>query len=187
MDIRITCRAADALPIDALLEFQGNLKHITKENLDKLKRSILKHGFSAPIFVWKGVDNRILDGHQRLKALLELRQEGYTIPMLPVAYIEADDEKHAREKLLYITSQYGEFDFMEIGEWLDEIDGNEFAFATDIITWQKETKTIKEITLQPYTKVHVLISIDINDYIKIRNHIVAIENLGIADVKQTQN
>lgn len=121
-DIRVTSHGADLLPIDSLLEFQGNLKTITPDNLERLKRSILKHGFSAPIFVWKGVDNHILDGHQRLKALLALRQEGYEIPLLPVVYVDADSEAHAKEKLLYITSQYGSFDregFADFTEGLD--------------------------------------------------------------------
>jgi hypothetical protein len=120
--IRVTCRAADSLPIDSILEFQGNLKTITNENLDRLKRSILKHGFTAPIFVWQGVDNHILDGHQRLKALLALRQEGYDMPLLPVAYVDADSEAHAKEKLLYITSQYGSFDREGFADFVEGLD-----------------------------------------------------------------
>ena len=122
--IRITAHGADILPIDALIEFQGNLKTITRANLDKLKRSILKHGFTAPIFVWKGVDYHILDGHQRLKALIELRQEGYDIPLLPVVYIDADSEEHAKEKLLYITSQYGDFTTEGFEAFVDGMDFN---------------------------------------------------------------
>ena len=122
MDIRVTAHGADVLPIDALIEFQGALKTITRANLDKLKRSILKHGFTAPIFVWKGVDYHILDGHQRLKALIELRQEGYDIPLLPVVYIDADSEAHAKEKLLYITSQYGDFSTAGFYEFTQELD-----------------------------------------------------------------
>ena len=122
MTIRVTAHGADILPIDALIEFQGSLKTITRANLDKLKRSILKHGFTAPIFVWKGVDYHILDGHQRLKALIELRQEGYNIPLLPVVYIDADSEEHAKEKLLYITSQYGDFSTAGFYEFTQELD-----------------------------------------------------------------
>ena len=124
-DIRVTCQAADLLPVDAILEFQGGLKTVTRENLDKLKRSILRHGFTAPIFVWRGADNHILDGHQRLKALIEFRQEGYDIPLLPVVYVDADSEDHAKEKLLYITSQYGEFTSEGFSEFVDGLD---FAF-----------------------------------------------------------
>jgi hypothetical protein len=109
--IQVTCRGADALPIDALLEFQGALKEISRDNLDALKRAITgRLGFFAPIFVWQDHgDNRILDGHQRLKALIELREEGYSIPLLPVAYVEAATEEEAKQKLLFITGQYGRF------------------------------------------------------------------------------
>jgi hypothetical protein len=121
-EIRVTCHAADVLPVDSLVEFQGNLKTISRENLDKLKRSILRHGFSAPIFVWRGADNHILDGHQRLRALLEFRQEGYNLPLLPVVYIDADSEEHAKEKLLYITSQYGIFDREGLADFTEGLD-----------------------------------------------------------------
>ena len=121
-DIRVTCRGADSLPIDAIVEFQGALKTITQDNLDKLKRSILRHGFTAPFFVWASADNHLLDGHQRLKALLELRQEGHDMPLLPVVYIDADSEEHAKEKLLYITSQYGEFTTKGFAEFTADVD-----------------------------------------------------------------
>jgi len=44
------------------------------------------------------------------------------MPLLPVVYIEADNEAEAKEKLLYITSQYGEFStkgFFEFSEGID--------------------------------------------------------------------
>jgi site-specific DNA-methyltransferase (adenine-specific) len=123
-EIRVTCKGADILPIDSLVELQGNLKTISKDNLTKLKRSILKHGFTAPIFVWKGIDYHVIDGHQRLKALCSLREEGYNIPLLPVVYIEADNETEAKEKLLYITSQYGEFTTEGIYEFVEGLDIN---------------------------------------------------------------
>jgi len=125
-EIKVTCHGADNLPIDRILEFQGNLKKITKENLDKLKKAILKYGFTAPLFVWDDHgDYRLLDGHQRLKALLKMREEGYTIPMIPVDYIEAEDEAEAKAKLLHITSQYGEF---STEGFMDFTDGLEFDF-----------------------------------------------------------
>ena len=108
--IEIKCKGADTLPIDRILEFQGGLKELSKENEKKLRNSILKFGFIAPLFLWDDHGEwRLLDGHQRLKTLLKMREEGYDIPMLPVDYIEADSEEDAKRKLLHITSQYGEF------------------------------------------------------------------------------
>lgn len=122
-EIKITCKGADLLPFDSLENFQGNLKKITKQNLDKLKKRIIRDGINVPLFVWRVNDwCRILDGHQRLKALQSLREDGYVIPMIPVCYIEAEDEKDARQKLLGITSQFGEFEIEELGEWMKELD-----------------------------------------------------------------
>ena len=122
LSIKVTCKGADEKAIDELLEFQGEIKKLSKANLDKLKQSIVKYGFTAPIFIWehKG-DNYILDGHQRLKALCSLREDGYSLPLLPVVYVYAADIKEAKEKLLHITSQYGEFVIEQIDLWIQDI------------------------------------------------------------------
>lgn len=123
--IEIKCRGADSLPIDTIKDFQGKLKHITRDNLERLKVSILKNGFVAPIFIWRNEGECLaLDGHQRIKALLSMREEGFDIPLLPVAYIEADNEDDARQKLLAITSQYGEFDIDELNSWVSNLDAD---------------------------------------------------------------
>lgn len=122
--LRVTCKGAQTLPLDRIEEFQGNLKKLSKKNLEKLKKRIVEDGFNVPFFVWdhEGM-YKALDGHQRIKALCSLREEGWDIPLLPVAFIEASDEADARKKLLAISSQYGEFDASELSEWLDEIGG----------------------------------------------------------------
>jgi hypothetical protein len=146
--IKVTCRGADVLPIDSLLEFQGKLKKITKVNLDKLKKRIIKDGINVPLFIWREHDLcHILDGHQRLKALLSLRQDGYELPLIPVAYIEAENENDARQKLLGITSQYGDFVIEELGEWLKELDKDILdTIKIDIqdcnLEFEKKSKTI---------------------------------------------
>lgn len=122
--LRVTCKGAQTLPLDRIEEFQGNLKKLSKKNLEKLKKRIIEDGFNVPFFVWDHEGQyKALDGHQRIKALCSLREEGWDIPLLPVAFIEASDEADARKKLLAISSQYGEFDASELSEWLDEIGG----------------------------------------------------------------
>ena len=121
--IRITCQGAATLPIEQLVEFQGNLKKLSKKNLEKLKARILEDGFNVPFFVWDHDGTfSLLDGHQRMRALTSLKADGYEIPALPVAYIEAADIADARKKLLAISSQYGEFDSEELAGWLSEMD-----------------------------------------------------------------
>jgi DNA modification methylase len=108
-EIKIKCKAVDSLEIDELNDFQGDLKTISDDELEKLKKSILKYGFSFPVFVW---ENKILDGHQRLKAVRQLVEQGCKIKdnNLPVVRIEAKNEKEAAEKLLLINSRYAKID-----------------------------------------------------------------------------
>ena len=121
--IVVKCQGADRLPLDAILEFQGNLKKLSGKNKDKLVSSICRLGFIAPVFVWDNQgDYSLLDGHQRTKTLIHMREQGWDIPMIPVVFIEADNEKDARAKLLAITSQYGEFEIQELKDWVSEFD-----------------------------------------------------------------
>jgi hypothetical protein len=121
--IVIKCKAHQLEPIDRLLEFQGNLKRLSEKNREKLIGSICTKGFIAPLFVWDDAgDWKLLDGHQRLKTLIWMREQGWDIPMLPVDIIEADDEQDAKKKLLAITSQYGEFDIDGYMEFTDGIE-----------------------------------------------------------------
>lgn len=116
---------------------------MSKKELQKLKTRILDDGFNVPLFVWDDAgEYRILDGHQRLRALLSLREEGYDIPMLPVAIIDASDEADARRKLLAISSQYGEFDTAELTEWLAEVD-RKFAESLRLVDGELGLKPIE--------------------------------------------
>jgi len=130
--IIIKARGNQTLPIDKLLEFQGGLKRLTPKNRDKLMASILEKGFIAPIFVWDDAgEYRLLDGHQRLKTLLWMREKGWDIPMLPVDIIEADDEQDAKKKLLAITSQYGEFTTDGYAEFINDIEVEDYVRLVD--------------------------------------------------------
>lgn len=133
--IRIECQGADVIAIDNLTEFQGDLKELTKQNYEKFKDDILTLGFSSPIHVWKSDKNYILDGHQRLKTLQTMRDEGFEIPQIPIVWVEAKDFKTAKKKVLSLTSQFGTMtekglkQFMESAKLdLDEVTKN-FTFA----------------------------------------------------------
>lgn len=124
--IKITCRGADSLPLDAIEEFQGNLKKRSKKDIDLIIKSIEKYGFSFPFFVWNGSGhNYCLDGHGRIQALCEMRKRGVSLPLFPVAYIDAADEAEAKQKLLRLNSQYGQ---MSIDSVLEFAEGLEVDF-----------------------------------------------------------
>lgn len=129
-EIRIECRGADTLPLDAIEEFQGSLKKRGKKEIEQIITSIEKYGFSFPFFVWNGTGhNYCLDGHGRIQALAEMRRRGASLPLFPVAYIDAKDEAEAKQKLLRLNSQYGQMTVDSVLEFMDglEIDAEELA------------------------------------------------------------
>ena len=112
MSKKITVKNPNHLPTTSyknLKDLQGNLKTISKDNLEKLKQSILKYGIFIPKFVW--IENNknywIEDRHQTIKALAALEKENYIIPDIPYVKVECESKKDAAEKLLQINSRYG--------------------------------------------------------------------------------
>lgn len=132
--IQIKCKAHTEYDLDSLIVFQGGLKTLSTDNKDKLMSSILIHGFIAPVFVWINKDKiNLLDGTQRTSVLHYMRDQGWKIPKIPVAIIEADSEAEAREKLLAISSQYGDFDINTLSEWVADLSEEDdmFRFVSD--------------------------------------------------------
>ena len=92
------------IAIADLLPSQGNLKDLTEKNYNKLKNTIIRRGFSVPVYVWEdkqGVKH-LLDGHQRQRVLTT---EGWNEP-IPYLLIPAENLQEAMARLLEITSQY---------------------------------------------------------------------------------
>jgi DNA modification methylase len=132
-DIKIACHGADRLPLDAIEDFQGKLKNRSRKDIDKIIVSIEKYGFSFPFFVWQSQGrNLCLDGHGRIQALHEMRRRGTSLPLFPVAYIDAQDEAEAKQKLLRLNSQYGEMTVESVLEFMEglEIEPDELALPT---------------------------------------------------------
>lgn len=141
--VEIRCQGSMELPLADLKPFQGNLKDLSQENYTKLKNEILRHGFSEPVSVWKNEGSwYILNGHQRIRALQGMESEGYKVPKVPVSIIHAKDIKDAKERVLALTSQFGQitdeglYEFMnESGLDIDYLDGLRFP-EVDLDKWK---------------------------------------------------
>ena len=85
--MEVKCKTQHTLPLEELTEFQGNLKERDSVDVGKIMKSIRKHGFSFPFFVWNhDAINHVLDGHGRLLALKQMAKDGENIPELPIVY-----------------------------------------------------------------------------------------------------
>ena len=107
--IQIACTGSTVKFWTELHESQGKIKRLAKADYERLRDQIIKHGFSEPISIWmNGRKAQILNGHQRLRAIKTMvEKEDWKCPKLPVNLIEASDWKHARRKILALTSQFG--------------------------------------------------------------------------------
>jgi hypothetical protein len=106
--IRISCTGASHADPADLIPFQGDLKELSKENYERLRKQIIELGFSEPVSVWKNQGKLyILNGHQRTRAVLKMREEGFAVATLPINFVEAENEQEAKYKILALTSQFG--------------------------------------------------------------------------------
>lgn len=108
--VAIRCKSAMSLPLESLQPFQGNLKTLTDENYQKLKKEIVNTGFSFAVHCWQNPSDQawyIVDGHQRASTLTRMRQEGFVVPAIPIVPVEATTFAEAKRRVLQGTSQYG--------------------------------------------------------------------------------
>lgn len=106
--LEINCSAKDYLELDDIINFQGELKDLSKANYKRLEKSISDNGFCSPFHIWEDKGKfYCLDGTQRTRVLITLRKKGWVIPKLPVTFIKAKTKKQAKKILLSLTSQYG--------------------------------------------------------------------------------
>lgn len=144
--IQIKCTTKDTLELSQLTEFQGNLKERESTDYEKIERSIKKHGFSFPFFVWKhDGKNNVLDGHGRIGALNRMVASGEKIPPLPVVFVDCKDEAEAKEILLKLNSQYGRMTAESVREFLGDlqIDFEDIALPDGILDLSTE-ETLKD-------------------------------------------
>lgn len=91
-------------------------------NINALKKSLKKHGFSIPFAVWKdGSTIYTIDGHTRKRALEELKHEGEEVPdKLKAFEIDAKDRKEAVQILVEVFNQkHNAFDNEVLTRWLE--------------------------------------------------------------------
>ena len=95
-------------PLDAFNELQEDFKTPDADKSAKLQMLIITRGFKYAFKAWKDSDGKlwIIDAHQRRKALLTLRKNGFTIPEIPYEPIFAKDKKEAVEEIAAYNSEF---------------------------------------------------------------------------------
>jgi len=110
--MKISFIKTENIELSKLYEFQGELKQLSKENYNKLRKSMFDNGFAEPFVVWEDKkENKIyvVGGNQRLRVLSGMKNAGEEIPSdYPCNFVECESRWHAKKLLLALASQYGQ-------------------------------------------------------------------------------
>lgn len=117
----------------------------------KLKAAILADGFSFPLIVWTppgagkagNAPPYVIDGAGRMAALHTLEKDGYTIPNVPVVFVEAENREQAKKLVTLASSQFGVVNKDSFSNFVQDLGGfnallpeisiNRTTFATDFV------------------------------------------------------
>lgn len=116
--------------------FSTDLKKISTESLERLKRSLANNSFIQPFNVWQtGRTVLILDGQYRMKAMQALEKDGYDIPdLLPANFIECKSRGEAARFVLFYSSVYANITEIGLNEYLtiNHIDLQQMSLEVDL-------------------------------------------------------
>lgn len=171
------------LPIGSLKPYEKNARKHQNADVQTIVASIKEFGFDDPIGVW-GEDNLIVEGHGRLMAAKKLGME--TVPVIHLDHL-TDEQRRAYALAHNKTAEMSEWDFDILGGELDDIfdiDLEQFGFEP---IEKDEPAEIKTIQIKPYTKVHYLVTLDINEHDKVIGLIEKLKGIEGVDVESTSN
>jgi len=193
-EIKILCTYTELIPIEDLEDFQGSLKGITRESMERLKAA-LREGIKFPKNVWRhGGKNYIINGHQTKKALLELREEGYKLPSgVPCVFVKAKDRQEAKRALLQADSKYSRVTRTGYQAFTSGMDvaglGNTIEIPEMLIQTDEPISigdiSIKE--LKPYSKLHVLLSFDVSLADRVQEIIDSLSGIEGVEIEKSAN
>lgn len=115
-------KAKEIIKVDiaALVEFKGNPRQISAEELTRLKKSIETYGMVLPVVIDE--NNTVIGGHQRLRAMKEMGQAGEIDAVRITGYTES--EKKSLNIALNKIS--GDWDSELLQEMLDSLAEEEY-------------------------------------------------------------
>lgn len=117
--------------IKDLKPYDKNPRKLSKDQLEKLKRSIQEDGFHQRLLVTQ--DGRVIGGHQRIKALKEL---GYKEVECLVPSRELTDEEYDRLNIRD-NLQAGEWDFDALANFFDADKLLDWGFPENLLPAQE--------------------------------------------------
>jgi len=155
---------------------------------EKLKRSIEDFGCVEPL-VWNVRTRRLIGGHQRLKVLLEAGVKEFEISVVDL------DEKKEKALNLALNKIQGDWEFTKLADLLVELDDGEFDLEStgfdldeieEMMTWSpKAGKQPEEEEIEYVEKIHILISVPVDLFAEIQEHLERIQEYEGIEYEQS--
>ena len=113
-----------------------NPRKITDKELSDLTKSIVEFGITEPLVIntFKGRENNVISGHQRLKALKKLKFK--TVPCIEVC-LDKDREKELNVRM---NKNTGSFDFDLLEEFFEVEELIDWGFDEDELNFEMTAK-----------------------------------------------
>ncbi len=126
--LKVTVEGKKSVALEKLEPFQEDLKHLEKEEYERLRASLIHHGIAFVVHVWEHDGHLfIIDGHQRVFVMNQLKSiEGYDIPKIPIALVTAKSYEEAKQRVLAGASSYGVVSEDSLAKYLS---GNKLDFV----------------------------------------------------------
>lgn len=171
--------------IDDIFPYANNPRK-NKLAIDKVAKSIELYGFQQPIVIDK--NNIIVVGHTRYNAAKKL---GMT--EVPILYARKDGVDLSEEKCKEYriidnkSAEYSEWDMNILNQEIIDIDDFVLSeFDIDKLEIEDDID-YKQEHISPYKMIHFLISTHPDNYLKIKEHIEAIEDIEGVEVEKGSN
>jgi ParB family transcriptional regulator, chromosome partitioning protein len=167
--------------LDSIKPYPNNAKKHDQTQISNVAQSIKEFGFVQPIVVDK--NNVIIIGHCRYLALIKLGYE--EIPDDWVKKVDLSEADAERLRLLDNKTNESEWDNDLIQQLIPDLD-----FSMFDIDWNIEDVSepdIEEKELAPYTKVHYLVTTDVNNNDRIIDLIDELRRTEGVEVESTLN
>lgn len=150
--IDVKCTYSELKHISLLEPTQGDLKASSPEDLDKLSKSLRKHGYIRPMILWwdsttDEKTNKILDGHQRRTLHYLEAKKGIGTPNyeVPVIYAKAPTIEEAMKVLLQLISTTGELSISGLSDFVKD---NKFNLDEITSTMSLKSPSLKKVKQQ---------------------------------------
>lgn len=172
------------ISIEKLTPYENNCKIHTREQIRHIANSIKEFGFNDPLAV-AGEGNIVLEGNGRIEAAKLL---GLTVlPCIRLDHLSSDEQRAyvIAHNALNFETGFDEEVLMNELEKLQQYDFNQL--GVDVEKYIANLESLQEKELKPYSKVHYLISLDINHNDKIIEILERLKEMEGVEIESSLN